>query len=71
MTGIKDHRIVIRLCEGDFEISMGRRPRDQREFDEWARLTQKGLLNGHIDWGIIYRCTREAMEKRRGGDSDE
>ena len=70
MTGIKDHRIVIELCEGDFQMSMGRKPRDQAEFDEWACLAEKGLLNGHIDWDIIHECTREAMQMEHRGDED-
>jgi hypothetical protein len=66
-TRIRDHQIVIELCEGDFESSMKRKPRGQEEFDEWAHLAEKGLLNGHIDWDIIYECTREAMP----GNEDE
>ena len=66
MVKIKDWRIVIELCEGDFERSMGRKPRDQDEFDEWARLAEKGLLNGHIDWDILYECSCDAM--LRGGE---
>ena len=66
MTGIKDHRIVIELCEGDFETSMGRKPRDQEEFDDWAWFAEKGLLNSHIDWDILYECTCDAM--LRGGE---
>jgi hypothetical protein len=64
---IKDYTIAITLCEGDFEQSMGRKPRDQDEFDEWARLAEKGLLNGHIDWGIVYECTKDAMDETGGG----
>jgi len=64
---IKDHQIVMELSEGDFESSMGRRPRNQKEFDDWAALAEKGLLNGHIDWDIIYDCARDAM----AGDDDE
>jgi hypothetical protein len=71
MTEIKDYRIEIELCEGDFERSMGRKPRDQEEFEEWARLAQKGLLNGHIDWDILYECTRDAMAGPEGGDDRE
>lgn len=67
MTQIKNHRIVIELSEADFEESMGREPRDQDEFDEWAMLAEKGLLNGHIDWDIIYKCTHDAMEDRGDG----
>ena len=66
MTRIKDHEIVIQLCEGDFEMSMGRKPRDQEEFDDWAHLAEKGLMNGHIDWDILYECTCDAI--LRGGE---
>lgn len=68
MVGIKNHRIVIELCEGDFERSMGRKPRGPEEFEKWARLAQKGLLNGHIDWDILYECARDAMAGREEGD---
>jgi len=70
MIRIKDHRIVIELCEAEFEMSMDRKPRDQKEFDDWARLAEKGLLNGHIDWGIIRECAREATEMQHKGDAD-
>jgi hypothetical protein len=66
MTGIKDQRMVIELCEGDFERSMGRKPRGQEEFEEWARLAQKGLMNGPIDWDILHECTCDAL--LRGGE---
>jgi hypothetical protein len=69
MTGIKDHRMVIELCEGDFETSMGRKPQDQEEFYDWARFAEKGLMNGPIDWDILYECTCDAM--LRGGDDGE
>ena len=61
MAKIKDYQTVIRLSEADFELSMGRSPRDQDEFDAWAQLAEKGLLNGHIDWDILYECTCDAM----------
>ena len=65
---IKEREIVLTLCPGEFEMSMGRKPRGQGEFDEWARLAKKGLLNGHIDWDILYECTAAAMPKN-GGDA--
>jgi len=43
---------------------MGRKPKDQEEFEEWAELAEKGLLNGHIDWDIIYECTCNAMRQQ-------
>ena len=61
MVQIKDYQILIELSEAEFELSMGRKPRDQGEFDEWASLAEKGLLNGHIDWDILYECTCDAM----------
>ena len=67
MAQIKDYQIVIELCEQEFELSMGRKPKDQREFDEWARLAEKGLLNGHIDWDILYECTCDAMVRYGDG----
>ena len=58
---IYEKRIVITLSDGDFVESMGRQPRDQGEFDTWAQLAEKGLMGGHIDWNIIYECTKDAM----------
>ena len=63
---IKDHAVVLPFSPDEFEMSMGRMPRDQEEFDEWARFAEKGLLNGHIDWDILYECTCNAM--LRGGE---
>jgi len=62
----RGHTITLTLCDGDFEMSMGRMPRDDEEFEEWAHLLEKGLLNGHIDWDILYECAKEAM--RRSGE---
>jgi len=59
---IRDHTITIILTHEEFRQSMGRRAKDQEEFDEWARMAEKGLLNGHIDWDIIYDCTRDAVQ---------
>lgn len=58
----RDCRIVITLCEGDFEASMKRKPASQAEFDRWCALAEKGLLNGHIDWGIVFGCATDAMD---------
>ena len=65
---IKEYRIVIEFSAEEFERSMGRKPKDQDEFDEWARFVEKGLLNGHIDWDMLYDCACEAM--LRGGQGD-
>jgi hypothetical protein len=59
---IKDYQIVIQLSVEDFEMSMGRKPRDQEEFDQWARLLRKELVSGHINWHTLYSCACEASD---------
>ena len=71
MLEIEEHEICITLSIGDFSESMGREPMDQTEFDRWAELAEKGLLNGHTNWNVIYECTREAMADYKEGDKDE
>jgi len=66
MLKIKDWRIRIELCEGDFERSMGRRPRIRVNSMSGRAWLRKGLLNGHIDWDILYECSCDAM--LRGGE---
>jgi hypothetical protein len=57
----REYMTTLTLCEGHFEMSMGRKPRGDEEFEEWAYLCEKGLLNGHIDWDVLYQCAKEAM----------
>ena len=64
---IVSYAIVLHLCPEEFELSMGRKPSSQAEFDRWSVLAEKGLLNGHIDWDILYECTCDAMASY-GGD---
>ena len=59
---IKDYEVRLSFLPGEFELSMGRSPQDQDEFDAWATLVEKGLLNGHVDWDILYQCACEALE---------
>lgn len=63
---IKDYRMILNFCSEEFELSMGRKPKSQAEFDQWAALAEKGLLNGHIDWDILYDCACDAMTNYRG-----
>ena len=51
MSQAMEYEICIILSIGDFIESMGRNPKDEAEFNRWAELAEKGLLNGHIDWG--------------------
>jgi len=66
-----EYEISITLSLGDFIESMGREPKNQAEFIEWAVLAEKGLLNGHIDWSIIYECTKDAMSSDDRDDENE
>ena len=70
MSQAMEYEICITLSIGDFIESMGRVPKDQSEFDTWAQLAEKGLLNGHIDWNIIYKCTKDAMAYEQGGEDE-
>lgn len=65
----REYTITLTLCGGDFEASMGRMPHDDEEFEEWAYLLEKGLLNGHIDWDVLYACARDAMRSWPPRDS--
>jgi len=64
MKKIEGYEICITLLEGDFIESMKRIPKGQAEFNQWAEHAEKGLMSGHIDWNIIYECTREAMQAK-------
>ena len=70
MPEIVDYIITINLSEGDFIESVGRMPNNQDEFNEWAKLAEKGLLNGHIDWNVIYECTKDAMPDNEGNENE-
>ena len=63
---IRDYRIVLWLLPGEFELSTGRSPEDQAEFDAWAARVEDSLLNGYVDWDTLYRCAFDAIEN--GGD---
>ena len=66
-----EYQIVITLSEGDFIDSMGRVPKDKAEFDNWAHLAEKTLLHGHIDWSILYECTKAAMDNEAAEDETQ
>jgi len=67
MQHIRPREIRFEIGEGDFIYSLNRPPKDQEEFDEWARYVEKGLRNGHIDWDILYRCANEASHLQKRG----
>ena len=58
---MKEHKIEIYISVGDFEQAFGRKPTDENEFQEFCDYSEKGLLNGHIDWHIVFGCAKDAM----------
>jgi len=61
---IKDYTITIILAMRTFRHRWAGRPRIRRNSMTGRTSPKKGLLNGQIDWDILYDCTREAMEMR-------
>lgn len=59
-----EYPINIVLSGDDFKASIGRLPANQDEFEEWAMLMKKGLLDGHIDWDILYECACDAFHQQ-------
>ena len=58
---MNDHKIEFIICSEDFERVFGRKPKSEAEFEEFCQLCEKGLTGGHIDWGIVFDCAKEAM----------
>ncbi len=56
-----EHKIEFVIGEGDFEGVFGRKPKDDNEFEEFCYYCEKGLRNGHIDWDIVFQCSKDAM----------
>jgi hypothetical protein len=58
MKKIKDYSYIITLSEDGFESSVGRKPRNQDEFDEWGYYMKKGI-DAQLDWDILENCAGE------------
>ena len=53
-SAIEKRPMTITLFEIDFERSLGRKPTDQTEFDQWAKKANLALFTGCIDWDRLY-----------------
>ena len=54
------------MFNSSFEEVMGRKPRNQQEFDEWVYLVDRGLMKGcHIDWETVFKIAEEVMKWQR------
>ncbi|MHC4524723.1 MAG: hypothetical protein ACYSU8_04195 [Planctomycetota bacterium] len=51
---IEKRFITITLFEIDFERSIGRKPKNQSEFDRWAKKANAAIFNGCLDWDRLY-----------------
>jgi hypothetical protein len=45
-----EYKIEFAIVVEDFERVFGRKPKSENEFEEFCRLSEKGLTGGHIDW---------------------
>ena len=55
-----EHTIELVVSEEEFEHTIGRKPRNKEEFEDWGRLIEKGLSE-HIDWDILFECARDEI----------
>ena len=51
---IEKRPITIMLFEIDFVRSIGRKPKNQTEFDRWAKKANLAVFTGCIDWDRLY-----------------
>ncbi len=50
-------------CDSEeFKHYCNRAPKDQSEFEEWARLVWK-WLEQQINWDVIYNCASEEIKQ--------
>ncbi len=56
-----EENLNIVVSDGDFEACLGRKPKDESEFEDFVHLCRKGL-ESQIDWDIIYQCAKDEME---------
>ena len=57
---MNNKKIIFEIGEGDFEASMGRKPKNHDELDKFVDLIRKGM-DAQLDWPILYQCTKDAM----------
>lgn len=67
MDDIQEYEITITLCAEDFAECMGRAALSQDEFDSWARLVEKGLLSGQVEWDVMRECLRDELAAGEDG----
>ena len=51
---------LIEIDENDFKECFGRRPKNQKEWDNFVHYIKNGV-DAQLDWDIIYQCTKDAM----------
>ena len=61
-------QVVITLFDSDFERSIGRKPKNQVEFDKWAKKANMAIFNGCLNWDRFYECAAYGFlcNKKRG-----
>lgn len=54
--------IELSVTEHDFKNVFARKPKNQDEFDEFARSCEKGV-HAQLDWDIIFDCVKDIMRE--------
>ena len=55
-TEIEKRQIVVTMFKADFERSIGRKAKNQTEFDSWVKKANIALFNGCLNWDRLYEC---------------
>ena len=61
-----EYKIGFIIGVEDFEQAFDRKPKSKNEFEEFCHYCEKGLMNGHIDWDIVFGCAKDAMADEFG-----
>jgi len=68
---IEKRTISITLFEIDFERSIGSKPKNQAEFDRWAKKANAAIFNGCLDWDRFYENAAFQYLCGKTGDTHE
>ncbi len=55
---IKDYQYIITLNEEGFVASVGRKPENQKEFDDWCSHIETGI-EAQLDWDTLGECAAD------------
>jgi hypothetical protein len=57
-----NHKITHTIGLEDFLQAIGRKPKDQKEFDRFVELIGKGI-DAQLDWDILYSSAGDVIKE--------